>query len=190
MYSAGRLFGLIAQGQGHSESEATRHADSAVTSAAPLQPALHSEVGQQQSAAAEGQTAGHADSSQAVTADGEPEGAAEESDIGQQQANAVDRRAARHGAALEGSADADAPEEPALQSGIARQAAATQEGMVGLACGRFLFVCKPWKVLQLGVAMCEACLMLECCFAASYCVAVCSSACLLWVSIVLAFCLA
>ena len=141
VYSAGRLFGLIAQGQGQSESEGTRHADSAGQSAAPLQPALHSEVGQQQSAAVEGQTAGHADSRQALTAVGEPEGAVVESDIGQQQASA-DGRAARHGAALEGSADADAPEEPALQSGVARQAAATQAGMDRFACGRLLFDCK------------------------------------------------
>ena len=131
LHSAGRLFGLIARGQGQSESEGTRHADSAAQSAAPLPPALHSEAGQQQSAAVEGQTAGHADSHQAVTAVGEPEGAAVESDIGQQQASAADGRAARHGAALKGSSAADAPEEPALQSGIAQQAAATQ-GMVGL----------------------------------------------------------
>jgi len=165
VYSAGRLFGLIAQGQGQSESEGTRHADSAGQSAAPLQPALHSEVGQQQSAAVEGQTAGHADSRQAVTAAGEPEGAVVESDIGQQQqAGAVDGRAARHGAALEGSADADAPEEPALHSGIAQQAAATQEGMDGFACGRDLF--------QLGVAMCTSCLMLDCLSAAKqHCIA-------------------
>ncbi|KAL0024653.1 hypothetical protein WJX77_006333 [Trebouxia sp. C0004] len=125
---AGRLFELIAQGQGQSESEATRHADSAAQSAAPLRPALHSEVGQQQSAAVEGQTAGHADASRAVTAAGEPEGAAVESDIEQQQANAVDGRAARHGAASEGSSATDAPQEPALQSGIARQAAAIEQG--------------------------------------------------------------
>lgn len=129
-HTAGRLFGLIAQGQGQAESEATRHAGSAAYSAAPLPPALHSEVGQQQSAAVEGQTAGHAGSSQAVTAAGETEGAAEESDIGQQQGDAVDGRAARHGAALEGSSATDPPQEPALQSGIARQAAATEQGEV------------------------------------------------------------
>ncbi len=177
VYSAGRLFGLIAQGQGQSESEAIRHADSAAHPAAPLPPALHSEVGQQQSAAVEGQTAGHADSRQAVTAGGEAQGAAVGSDIGQQQASAVDGRAARHGAALEGSTAADAPEEPALQSGIARQAAAIEQGEVRLACGRFLFDC---KLLQLGVAMCKACLMLGCCFASPYCVVISGSlACLL-----------
>ena len=158
------MFGLIARGQGQSESEATRHADSAAQSAAPLQLALHSEVGQQQSAAIEGQTAGHADSRQAMTAVGAPEGTVMESDIGQQQANAVDGRAARHGAALEGSAAADAPEEPALHSGIAQQAAATQEGMDGFACGRNLF--------QLGVAICTSCMMLDCLSAAKqHCIA-------------------
>lgn len=142
VYIAGRLFGLIAQGQGHSESEATRHADSTAQTAAPLPPALHSEVGQQQSAAVENQTAGHADSRQAVTAVGALEGASVESDIGQKQASAVDGRAARHGAALAGSSTADAPEELALQSGVAQQAAATQESMAAFACGRFLFDCK------------------------------------------------
>lgn len=158
LHSAGRLFGLIARGQGQSESEGTRHADSAAQSAAPLPPALHSEAGQQQSAAVEGQTGGHADSHQAVTAVGESEGAAVESDIGQQQASAADGRAARHGAALKGSSAADTPEEPALQSGIAQQAAATQ-GMVGFACGRLLFDCKLLKALQFGVASCTVCLI-------------------------------
>lgn len=176
VHSAGRLFELNAQGQGQSERESTRRADPAAQSAAPPPPALHSEIGQQQSAAVSGQTAGHADANQAVTAVGEAEGAAVESEIGQQQASAVDGRAARHGAALEGSTAAPAPEEPALQSAIARHAAAVEQGEVGFACGSLLFDCKLWKVLQLVVAMC---LMLECCFAALHCVVICSLACLL-----------
>lgn len=58
---SGRLFGLLAQGQTQAEEQAARHSDNSeapsATAGAPEEPALQSEVGQQQAAAVEGRAA-------------------------------------------------------------------------------------------------------------------------------------
>lgn len=132
---AGRLFGLIAQGQGHAESQAARQADSpsrsTPTGIAPHEPALHSEAGRQQAAALDSQAARHSGSPQGV-ADA-PEEPALKSDIGQQQAGIVEGREPHHACATEGGEiTSEGPEEPSLRSGVAhRAAAAAKEGMPG-----------------------------------------------------------
>jgi len=134
---AGRLFGLIARGQGQDEDQAARHAEATLqapaTAGAPQEPPLQSGAAQQQAAAVEGHADRPDDAAEGTAATDAPEEPVLQSDVAQQQAVSTDGQTAMHATSNRGAAaEEGALQEPALQSDVAQHAAAPQQGMPGL----------------------------------------------------------
>ncbi len=115
-----------------SDSSTAGHADSPDSPTSvetPPEPALHSEIGQQQAAAVEGQTERHNHTRQGTSdTKGVLEQTALKSDVGQQQAASGESQAARHGSSS-GRPQTDNAQMFASQHSVQNEALSEQESM-------------------------------------------------------------